>query len=103
MMLKILVILKIQFIFKLAMPTIILLIISYSIGGIYNVPVAFIAVPVVAVLFLIARINGKINTNRILRVAPWQIVIFSLGMYLVVFGLGREGFTEILFSVLAES
>ncbi|MEM3702233.1 MAG: ArsB/NhaD family transporter, partial [Conexivisphaerales archaeon] len=92
---------KIQFIFKLAMPTIILLIISYSIGGIYNVPVAFIAVPVVAVLFLVARINGKINTNRILRVAPWQIVIFSLGMYLVVFGLGREGFTEILFSVLA--
>ena len=88
-------------IFKLAMPTIILLIISYSIGGIYNVPVAFIAVPVVAVLFLVARINGKINTNRILRVAPWQIVIFSLGMYLVVFGLGREGFTEILFSVLA--
>ena len=46
-------------------------------------PVAFIAVPVVAVLFLIARINGKINTNRILRVAPWQIVIFSLGMYLI--------------------
>ncbi|MEM0065241.1 MAG: ArsB/NhaD family transporter, partial [Metallosphaera sp.] len=34
--------------FRLAMPTIILLIISYSIGGIYNVPVAFIAVPVVA-------------------------------------------------------
>ncbi|MEM3316331.1 MAG: arsenic transporter [Metallosphaera sp.] len=87
--------------FRLAMPTIILLIISYSIGGIYNVPVAFIAVPVVAVLFLVARINGKINTNRILRVAPWQIVIFSLGMYLVVFGLGREGFTEILFSVIA--
>ncbi|MEM3194605.1 MAG: arsenic transporter [Metallosphaera sp.] len=87
--------------FRLAMPTIILLIISYSIGGIYNVPVAFIAVPVVAVLFLVARINGKINTNRILRVAPWQIVIFSLGMYLVVFGLGREGFTEILFSLLA--
>ncbi|MEM3261913.1 MAG: arsenic transporter [Conexivisphaerales archaeon] len=87
--------------FRLAMPTIILLIISYSIGGIYNVPVAFIAVPVVAVLFLVARANGKINTNRILRVAPWQIVIFSLGMYLVVFGLSREGLTEILFYVLA--
>ncbi|MEM3711406.1 MAG: arsenic transporter [Thermoprotei archaeon] len=91
---------KDRLLFRLAMPTIILLIVSYSIGGIYNIPVAFIAVPIVAALFLVARANGKIDTNRILRVAPWQIVVFSLGMYLVVFGLGREGLTEILFTVL---
>ncbi|MDG6930488.1 MAG: arsenic transporter [Nitrososphaerota archaeon] len=87
--------------FRLAMPTIILLIISYSIGGIYGVPVALIAVPVVTALFLVAKANGKIDTNRIIRIAPWQIVLFSLGMYIIVFGLGREGLTQILFSILA--
>ncbi len=94
-------VIKDSLLFKLAIPTIILLIISYSIGGIYGIPVAFIAVPVVTAIFLIARINGKIDTNRIIRVAPWQIVIFSLGMYIIVFGLGREGLTEIIFSILA--
>ncbi len=86
--------------FRLAVPTIILLIVSYSIGGIFGIPVALIAVPIVAVIFMIARVNGKIDTNRILKVAPWQIVVFSLGMYLIVFGLGREGLTGIIFSIL---
>ncbi len=93
-------VIKDHLIFRLAIPTIIVLIISYSIGGMFGIPVALIAVPIVAVIFMIARANGKINTNRILKVAPWQIVIFSLGMYLIVFGLGREGLTEIIVSIL---
>ncbi len=35
-----------------------------------------------------------ISTTRVLREAPWQIVIFSLGMYLVVYGLGNAGLTR---------
>lgn len=93
-------VIKDHLIFKLAIPTIIILIISYSIGGIFGIPVALIAVPIITVIFMIARANGKINTNRILKEAPWQIVIFSLGMYLIVFGLGREGLTAILVSIL---
>lgn len=41
-----------------------------------------------------------INTGKVLRGAPWQIVIFSLGMYLVVYGLRNAGLTDYLTTVL---
>jgi arsenical pump membrane protein len=37
---------------------------------------------------------------EVLRHAPWQIVIFSLGMYLVVYGLRNAGLTAYLTQAL---
>ena len=53
-----------------------------------------------AVLFVVAKRGHAINTGKVLRGAPWQIVIFSLGMYLVVYGLRNAGLTEYLSGVL---
>lgn len=86
--------------FRIAAPFIILLVIAYAAGGFLNVPVAFLAVPAVLLLTLLAFRSGKIDVRAAIRGAPWQIVLFSLGMYIVVFGLGREGMTGILISVI---
>ncbi|AUV03575.1 arsenic transporter [Phytobacter ursingii] len=65
-----------------------------------GIPVSAIAAVGAAVLFAIAKKGHAINTGKVLRGAPWQIVIFSLGMYLVVYGLRNAGLTGYLSGML---
>lgn len=65
-----------------------------------GIPVSVIAAIGAAVLFVVAKKSHAINTGKVVRSAPWQIVIFSLGMYLVVYGLRNVGLTEYLSGVL---
>ena len=89
------------FIFKISLPLIIILLVAYSLGGFFSIPVSLVAVPSSVILLIIARLNRKVDVVKPLREAPWQIVLFSLGMYLVVFGMGREGMTSLLSGVLS--
>lgn len=65
-----------------------------------GVPVSLVAAAGAFLLFAVAKIGHAINTGKVLRGAPWQIVIFSLGMYLVVYGLRNSGLTHYLSSLL---
>jgi len=65
-----------------------------------GIPVSAVAAVGALVLFLVAKKGHAINTGKVLRGAPWQIVIFSLGMYLVVYGLRNAGLTDYLSAVL---
>ena len=49
-----------------------------------------------SLLLGIAACGHKISTRKVMKEAPWQIVIFSLGMYLVVYGLRNAGLTVYL-------
>lgn len=65
-----------------------------------GVPVSAVAAAGALMLWLVARRGQVIDTRKVLRSAPWQIVVFSLGMYLVVYGLRNAGLTVWLTGLL---
>ena len=65
-----------------------------------GIPISAVAAACAAILFAVAARGHRISTRRVLREAPWQVVIFSLGMYLVVYGLKNAGLTDMLTHLL---
>ena len=65
-----------------------------------GIPISAVAAACAAWLFAVAARGKRIATSKVLREAPWQVVIFSLGMYLVVYGLSNAGLTAELTRLL---
>ena len=86
--------------FRAGWIVLLLLLVGFFVLEPLGIPVSAIAAAGAAVLFIVAKRGHGINTGKVLRSAPWQIVIFSLGMYLVVYGLRNAGLTEYLSDVL---
>ena len=86
--------------FRAGWIVLLLLLVGFFVPEPLGIPVSAIAAAGAAVLFVVAKRGHAINTGKVLRGAPWQIVIFSLGMYLVVYGLRNAGLTEYLSGVL---
>ena len=86
--------------FRAGWIVLLLLLVGFFVLEPLGIPVSAIAAAGAAVLFVVAKRGHAINTGKVLRGAPWQIVIFSLGMYLVVYGLRNAGLTEYLSGVL---
>lgn len=86
--------------FRAGWIVLLLLLVGFFVLEPLGIPVSAIAAAGTAVLFIVAKRGHGINTGKVLRSAPWQIVIFSLGMYLVVYGLRNAGLTEYLSGVL---
>ncbi|WP_343529738.1 arsenic transporter [Yokenella regensburgei] len=86
--------------FRAGWVVLLLLLVGFFVLEPLGIPVSAIAAVGATVLFVVAKRGHAINTGKVLRGAPWQIVIFSLGMYLVVYGLRNAGLTEYLSAVL---
>ena len=65
-----------------------------------GVPISVIAGLGALVLLIVAYMGEKLSIMPVVKNAPWQIVIFSLGMYLVVYGLKNAGLTDYLATLL---
>lgn len=86
--------------FRTGWIVLILLLVGFFVLEPLGIPVSAIAAIGAIILFAVAKRGHAINTGKVLHGAPWQIVIFSLGMYLVVYGLRNAGLTEYLSGVL---
>ncbi|MGR2854527.1 arsenic transporter [Erwinia sp. 1181_3] len=86
--------------FKMGWLVLVLLLVGFFLLEPLGIPVSAIAASGALILFVVAKRGHAINTGKVLRGAPWQIVIFSLGMYLVVYGLKNAGLTQYLTSLL---
>lgn len=94
-----------QVVFRAAWPVLAILLIAYFVTAPLGVPVSFVTIAGALVLLALAArwpTGGSqvIDIRRVLRGAPWQVVIFSLGMYLVVYGLRNAGLTDHLAAAL---
>lgn len=93
-------------VFRAAFPLLAILLVAYFATAPLGIPIAFVTGAAALLLMAIAGrwfAGGKgavVSVPKVLRGAPWQIVLFSVGMYLVVYGLGNAGLTDIAAGIL---
>lgn len=82
--------------FKLSWYFLAFLMAGYFIGDFYNLPVSFFALGGGVLFLLIANYFKAVEPVQIVKTAPWQVVWFSIGLYIVVYGLKNAGLASYL-------
>ena len=84
--------------FKFSWVFLALLMIGYFIGDRFHLPVSIFALGGALIFLLIANYYKAVKPIMTIKAAPWQVVWFSIGLYVVVYGLKNAGLTDIIAS-----
>lgn len=75
---------------------------AYFLGDAYDLPISIFALGGATIFLIIATISKSVEPLKIIKEAPWQVVWFSIGLYIVVYGLKNAGLTDYLAIILKE-
>jgi arsenical pump membrane protein len=75
---------------------------GYFVGDYYNLPVSVFALGGALIFLAIAKYFKAVKPLETIKAAPWQVVWFSVGLYVVVYGLKNAGLTDIIASWIVE-
>ncbi|MBD2847209.1 arsenic transporter [Paenibacillus sp. IB182496] len=87
---------KDQRLFRLSWIMLAALLIAYFASELLALPISAIAGAGALILLLAARRSPAVQTRQLVKEAPWTVVVFSIGMYVVVYGLRNAGLTDTL-------
>ncbi|MGJ0309258.1 arsenic transporter [Aliarcobacter cryaerophilus] len=79
-----------------------LLLCAYFLGDAYDLPISIFALGGATIFLIIATISKSVMPLKIIKEAPWQVVWFSIGLYIVVYGLKNAGLTDYLAIILKD-
>lgn len=86
--------------FRLSWIVLAILLIGYFVSGFLHIPVSVVAGIIAISFLLMARRSPYVKVKEVVTGAPWAIVFFSIGMYVVVYGLRNAGLTDLLAEVI---
>ncbi|MEK3717624.1 arsenic transporter [Paenibacillus sp. FSL R7-0333] len=92
---------KDQRMFRLSWFVLALLVAGYFVSEFLDIPVSVVAGVIAICFLLMARRSPYVKTMEVVKGAPWAIVFFSIGMYVVVYGLRNAGLTDVLAEMIS--
>ncbi|OAZ58737.1 Arsenical pump membrane protein [Bacillus siamensis] len=89
--------------FRLSWGVLAVLLIGYFVSALLSIPVSFVAGSIAVIFLILAQRSPAVPAKQVIKDAPWAIVFFSVGMYVVVYGLRNAGLTDLLSQLIQKA